>query len=63
MNTRNLGSLANSASLAEVARAKSTQQNPHLFVVAMGVYERGRGWPGHGEGHALTLGRALLGPT
>jgi hypothetical protein len=31
-------------------------------VVAMGVYERGRGRPRHGEGHALTLGRAPIGP-
>jgi hypothetical protein len=56
-----MGSLANSASPAEVARAKSNQQ-PDLFVVAMGVYERGRGQPGRGEGHALTLGRAPIRP-
>jgi hypothetical protein len=36
-----MGSLANSASPAEVARAKSNQQNPPLFLVAKGVYERG----------------------
>jgi hypothetical protein len=30
--------------------------------VAKGVYERGRGQPGCGEGHALTLGRAPIGP-
>jgi hypothetical protein len=57
-----MGSLANSASPTEVARAKSNQQNPHLFVVAMGVYERGRGRPGCGEGRALTLGRAPIRP-
>jgi hypothetical protein len=57
-----MGSLANSTLPAQVARAKSNQQNPHLFVEAMGVYERGRGYPGHGEGHALTLGGALIGP-
>jgi hypothetical protein len=28
----------------------------------MGVYERGRGQPGRGEGRALTLGRAPIGP-
>jgi hypothetical protein len=56
------GSLANNTSSAEVARAKSNQQNPHLFVDAMGVYERGRGRPGRGEGRALTLGRAPIGP-
>jgi hypothetical protein len=28
----------------------------------MGVYERGRGRPGHVEGHALTLGHAPIGP-
>jgi hypothetical protein len=31
-------------------------------VVAMGVYERGRGRPRRGEGHALTLGCAPIGP-
>jgi hypothetical protein len=30
--------------------------------VATGVYERGRGRPGCGEGRALTLGRAPIGP-
>jgi hypothetical protein len=30
--------------------------------VAKGVYERGRGRPRCGEGHALTLGRAPIGP-
>jgi hypothetical protein len=30
--------------------------------VAKGVYERGRGRPGRGEGHALTVGRAPNGP-
>jgi hypothetical protein len=34
------GSLDNSASPAEVAKAKSNQQNPHLFVVTMEIYER-----------------------
>jgi hypothetical protein len=57
-----MDSLANSASPAEVARAKSNQQNPICVVVAMGVYERERGRPGCGEGHALTLGRAPIGP-
>jgi hypothetical protein len=57
-----MGSLANSASPTEVARAKSNQQNPHLFLATKGVYERGRGWPGRGESHALTLGRAPIGP-
>jgi hypothetical protein len=28
----------------------------------MGIYERGRGRPGRGEGRALTLGRAPIGP-
>jgi hypothetical protein len=28
----------------------------------MGVYERGRGRPGRGEGRALTLGCAPIGP-
>jgi hypothetical protein len=36
-----MGSLANSASPAEVATVKSNQQNPHPFLVANGVYERG----------------------
>jgi hypothetical protein len=30
--------------------------------VAKGVYERGRGLLGRDEGHALTLGRAPIGP-
>jgi hypothetical protein len=30
--------------------------------VAKGVYERGTGRPGRGEGHAPTLGRAPIGP-
>jgi hypothetical protein len=30
--------------------------------VAKGVYERGRGRPGRGEGHALTVGCAAIGP-
>jgi hypothetical protein len=33
-----------------------------MFLVAKGVYERGRGRPGRGEGHALTLGCAPIGP-
>jgi hypothetical protein len=57
-----MGSLANSTSPAEVARAKSNQQKPHLFVVAIVVYESRRGRPRRGEGHALTLGRAPIGP-
>jgi hypothetical protein len=57
-----MSSLANSALPAEVARAKSNQQNPHLFLVAKGVYERGRGRLGCCEGHALTLGRAPIRP-
>jgi hypothetical protein len=57
-----MGSLANSVSPAEVARAKSNQQPPPLFLAAKGVYERGRGRPGHGEGRALTLGCAPIGP-
>jgi hypothetical protein len=56
------GSLANSASPAEVAKAKSDQQKPALFLAAKGVYERGRGRPGRGEGRAPTLGRAPIGP-
>jgi hypothetical protein len=35
-----MGSLGNNASLAEVAKAKSNQQNPHFFVVSMEVYKR-----------------------
>jgi hypothetical protein len=31
-------------------------------LVAKGVYERGRGRPRRGEGHALTLGCAPFGP-
>jgi hypothetical protein len=57
-----MDNLANNASSNEVARAKSNQQNINLFVVAMGVYERGRGRPGRREGRALTLGRAPIGP-
>jgi hypothetical protein len=34
-----MGSLANSASPADLARAKSNQQKPHLFVAAMEIYE------------------------
>jgi hypothetical protein len=33
-----------------------------MFVVAMGVYERGRGRPRRGEGRALNLGRVPIGP-
>jgi hypothetical protein len=33
-----------------------------MFLMAKGVYERGIGRPGRGEGHALTLGRAPIGP-
>jgi hypothetical protein len=69
VNTCNLGfwkletdSLANNASPAEVARAKSNEQNSHLFLAAEGVYERGRGRLGCGEGCALTLGRSPIGP-
>jgi hypothetical protein len=54
-----MDSLANSASPAEVARAKSNQ--PSMFLVVKG-YMRGRGRPGRGEGHALTLARAPIGP-
>jgi hypothetical protein len=57
-----MGNLANSASPTEVGRAKYNKQNPHLFLVAKGVYERGRGRPRRGEGHALTLGRSPIGP-
>jgi hypothetical protein len=33
------GSLANSVSLPDVSKAKSNQQNPHLFVAAMEIYD------------------------
>jgi hypothetical protein len=33
-----------------------------MFLVAKGVYERGRGRPGHGEGRAVILGCAPIGP-
>jgi hypothetical protein len=35
-----MGSLANSTSPAEVAKAKSIQQNTNLFVAAMEIHER-----------------------
>jgi hypothetical protein len=35
-----MGSLANSTSPAEVAKAKSNQQNTNLFVAAMEIHER-----------------------
>jgi hypothetical protein len=55
-----IGCLANSASPAEVAKAKSNQQNPICCCGYGDILEVG-GWPEGYWGHAPTLGHTSIG--